>query len=65
MISRYITAINFSPLDPVCFIFSQIRNSWGTDWGDDGYIQLESGENLCDITYIPTFTNAEIVDYDD
>jgi len=32
-----------------------IRNSWGTDWGMDGYLWLESGDDLCKITYIPTF----------
>jgi len=24
-----------------------VRNSWGTDWGIDGYIQLEMGHNTC------------------
>lgn len=32
-----------------------VRNSWGTDWGENGYIYLKAGENTCDITYLPTY----------
>jgi len=35
-----------------------VRNSWNTDWGEEGYIRLEMGKNICkianEITY-PTF----------
>jgi len=35
-----------------------VRNSWATSWGEEGYIRLEMGKNICkignDITY-PTF----------
>lgn len=35
-----------------------VRNSWAADWGEDGYIRLEQGKDLCkvaaEITY-PTF----------
>jgi len=35
-----------------------VRNSWSTDWGEDGYIRLMRGKDLCkiadDVTY-PTF----------
>jgi len=27
-----------------------VKNSWGTSWGEAGYIQLEYGTNQCDIT---------------
>lgn len=26
-----------------------VRNSWGTSWGEEGYIRLEIGKNLCNI----------------
>jgi len=36
----------------------RVRNSWATSWGEDGYIRIEKGKNLCkignDVTY-PTF----------
>jgi len=32
-----------------------VRNSWSTDWGEEGYIRLERGKDLCkvadDVTY--------------
>ena len=35
-----------------------VRNSWATNWGEDGYIRVEMGKNLCkignDVTF-PTF----------
>jgi len=27
-----------------------VRNSWGTDWGEEGYIRLEMWENTCGLT---------------
>jgi len=26
-----------------------VRNSWGTDWGDEGYVYLQMGQNTCGI----------------
>ena len=35
-----------------------VRNSWNTNWGEDGFIRVEMGDNLChiadDVTF-PTF----------
>ena len=38
-----------------------VRNSWGTEWGLDGFIWLKTGVNICDITYLPTYTSMESV----
>lgn len=32
-----------------------VRNSWGTDWGEDGMIYLQIGENACGIADEATF----------
>jgi C1A family cysteine protease len=39
----------------------KIRNSWGTDWGDEGYIYLKYGSNVCGLTYDPTYTSVQEV----
>jgi len=31
-----------------------IRNMWGSDWGENGYIRLQFGENTCGLTSLPT-----------
>jgi cathepsin F len=38
-----------------------VRNSWGTEWGDAGYIYLASGENMCDISYDPKYVETVLV----
>jgi len=35
----------------------RIRNSWGTTWGENGFIRIEYGANACDITYQTTYVN--------
>jgi len=35
-----------------------VRNSWGADWGEQGYIWVERGKNLCEIATIVTAANA-------
>jgi len=33
----------------------KVRNSWGTSWGESGFIRLKYGSNTCDITNDPTY----------
>jgi C1A family cysteine protease len=39
----------------------KVRNSWGTSWGESGYIRLAYGANTCDITNDPTYTVVSLV----
>jgi cathepsin F len=38
-----------------------VRNSWGTEWGNEGYIYLESGVNMCNIAYDPKYVDVSNV----
>jgi len=31
-----------------------VRNSWGADWGESGYLYIEVGKNLCGIADVVT-----------
>jgi C1A family cysteine protease len=31
-----------------------VRNSWGSDWGDQGFIHIEMGSNVCSIAEVVT-----------
>jgi len=33
----------------------KVRNSWGTSWGESGYIRLAYGKNMCNIASDPTW----------
>ncbi|KAN0003320.1 hypothetical protein ACTFIZ_009470 [Dictyostelium cf. discoideum] len=44
------------PSNPVQYYI--IRNSWGTDWGIDGYIYVATGSDLCGITYESTMVDV-------
>jgi len=35
-----------------------LRNSWGTNWGINGYILFQRGINLCQVEYQSMFTDA-------
>ncbi len=34
----------------------KLRNSWGSDWGESGFIRIAYGQNACAITYQPLYT---------
>lgn len=40
-----VTGYNYQSKIP----YYTIKNSWGTDWGDKGYVRIEAGKNVCDI----------------
>ena len=44
--------------DPIADVgYYKVRNSWGADWGEDGYIRLAHGVNACDCVYNPGYSD--------
>lgn len=39
----------------------KVRNSWGPSWGENGYMRLKIGSNLCKISNGPTATSTSVV----
>ncbi len=39
----------------------KVRNSWGTSWGESGFIRLKYGADTCAITYMPTYVDTVLV----
>ena len=40
--------------------FWKVRNSWGTSWGESGYIRLAYGANTCSITNDATYVDVSL-----
>ena len=40
----------------------KIRNSWLSDWGEQGHIYLKAGVDMCGITYNPTYVSVKAVE---
>merc|ERR1712243_75698 len=35
-----------------------VRNSWGSSWGDSGYIKMVMGKNMCGLSNMCTYPNV-------
>jgi len=40
-----------------------VKNSWGKDWGEDGYIRMKMGENTCGLAKRPVYPVLDIYEY--
>jgi len=56
-----VVAYNGSP-DDNSGPYWTVRNSWNTDWGEEGFIRLTAGENTCLIASLAVTVDVESVD---
>jgi cathepsin C len=43
--------------------FWKVQNSWGSDWGEDGYFRIKRGTDECSIESIAEIANPEILEH--
>jgi len=57
-VDHCVQAVGVYPVSASAGGYWKVRNSWGTSWGESGYIRLAYGANTCDITNDPTYTTV-------
>mmetsp|Transcript_18803 Transcript_18803/g.17019 ORF Transcript_18803/g.17019 Transcript_18803/m.17019 type:complete len:338 (-) Transcript_18803:127-1140(-) len=57
-VDHCVQAVGVLPKAAIDGGYWKIRNSWGVDWGEDGFIRIPWGKDACGITTIPTYTNT-------
>lgn len=58
-LNHAVTVVGYSNMDSDSTPYWIVRNSWGADWGEDGYIRMaiQGGDGMCGINMETTFPN--------
>merc|ERR1712159_10327 len=46
-------------MDPTSGDYWIVRNSWGSAWGEDGYVRLKRGVNACGVANFASYPTAK------
>lgn len=58
-INHVITLVGFGT-DPDGTKYWRLKNSWGADWGENGYVRFKRGVNTCGIMSEPVYFTSTI-----
>jgi C1A family cysteine protease len=56
-IDHAVQVVGYTPATQSTEAFWTVRNSWGTTWGENGYIRVQAGSNVCGITAQASIVN--------
>jgi hypothetical protein len=62
MVDHAVTAVGFGTDADTGAKFWKIKNSWGTDWGEAGYVRIARDKNMCGIDHFISYPT--VVGYD-
>ena len=59
-VDHYVTAVGYGT-DANGWSYFILKNSWGTDWGEQGYMRIASlsGVGLCGMLKYPSYVTAQ------
>ena len=54
-VNHAVLAVGFGTCKKFGTPFWIVKNSWGAEWGDEGFFKIERGVNMCGVATCPSF----------